>query len=108
MLKQVVEWVIWLGALLLLVNLALLIASAFVHKVRLQVAATLMVSAGLWGAGLWVWCFAIAKLYWGWHPVVLGLLLGGIGVIPVTAFGFFLRGACGPSLRYSFTNWAWP
>jgi hypothetical protein len=43
----------------------------------------LMFVGTIWGILLWGFSILTAYALWGWPAVIVGLLLGGVGVIPV-------------------------
>jgi hypothetical protein len=91
MLLRIAEVMFDLGFALAVVDLIALLLAVFVHRVRQAMTMALTLSIQYWGLAFWVWCIAIAHHYWGWHPVILGLVLGVIGIIPVTGIGFVAR-----------------
>jgi hypothetical protein len=66
----------FLGALI-----ALLISSLR-PGVRIFGSGTLFLCSGLWGLTLWLWCIRVLYLGWGVGLCVIGVLLGGVGVVP--------------------------
>jgi hypothetical protein len=47
--------------------------------------------------GLWLWLTALDFLLtgWGWLPVIVGLVLAGVGVVPVAMFMALIHGDFG-------------
>jgi hypothetical protein len=80
-----------IGFALMVANLLALLIAIFAKRMRRTMIMVLTISTQYWGIAFWVWCIAIAHHYWGWHPVILGLVLGLVGIIPVTGAGFVAR-----------------
>jgi hypothetical protein len=53
------------------------------RRSRQNCSSILFLCALVWGLQLWIYCVATLWLYWGWGPVIFGLLFLGIGVLPV-------------------------
>jgi len=87
---QFVAILIRLGEILLVVNLVALVVRTNTKHYGVQTATLLLLSSQFWGFAFWVWCIAVAYQFWGLRTVVLGVLLGGVGIIPVTGIGLFV------------------
>jgi hypothetical protein len=49
----------------------------------------------LWGFWLWITAFGFLLSNWGWLPVIIGILLLGVGVVPVAMFMALIHGDFG-------------
>lgn len=49
-------------------------------------------SSYLFGAVLWLWSLVIAFNLWGWVGIIIGLLLFGIGVVPIAVLAVLFAG----------------
>ena len=87
--STIVAILVWLGDLLLVVNIVMLAIRTTTKRYNVQTAALLLLSSKFWGSVLWLWCLIVAYTDWGIRPVILGLVLGGVGIVPVTAIGLF-------------------
>jgi hypothetical protein len=87
--STIVAILVWLGDLLLAVNIVMLTIRATTKRYHVQTTMLLLLSSKFWGVALWLWCISVAYSFWGIRPVILGLVLGGVGIIPVTAIGLF-------------------
>ncbi len=46
----------------------------------------------LWGFILWLVAFGFVLSNWGWIPVIIGLVLAGVGIVPVAMFMALIHG----------------
>jgi hypothetical protein len=83
MLVRIVGWFVNLGEALIALNLVTLLVAALIKRTRGFGAGLLFLSSQFWAISLWVWCIAQVYMGWGTFWLVVGLLLGGIGIIPV-------------------------
>lgn len=71
-----------LAGILLIINLILLFF-AIIPKARFIVGNIIMYSALVYGLSAWIYGLAVTLALWGWLGVIVGVLLGGIGVVPI-------------------------
>ncbi len=86
MIVRMVGWLIWAGEALIAVNLLVLLLAAFARRVREGAGGLLFMSGWVWAIGLTVWSAVTIYSGWGWFLTFIGLLLGGVGVVPVAFF----------------------
>jgi hypothetical protein len=91
MIIRIIGWLINLGEVLFLVNLLTLLIAAFVRHFRRAAGGLLFVAIWAWGLTLIVWCAARVFFDHGLFLTIFGLLMGGVGIIPV-AFLSLLMG----------------
>ena len=95
LLYRIVAWLntasLWAIALALVVCLP----AIFIRKIRPVSGMTLAFCTWVWGPTLWLWCVANILANWGVFWLIVGILLGGVGVIPVALFGFLFGGHWG-------------
>jgi hypothetical protein len=72
----------WLVGILFIVSIGALIV-AIVPKARGISGLVLYVSSYVYGLAVWVFGLAVTLVFWGWIAVIIGLLLGGVGVVPI-------------------------
>ncbi len=77
------------------VVLPLLVLLAFARPIREIVARGFLVASYIFGIALWAWAFVYTLATWGWWAVVIGLLLMGVGVLPIAMFATLLHGEWG-------------
>ncbi|RPF70592.1 hypothetical protein [Aurantiacibacter spongiae] len=83
--------VITLGALALAG--AVLVPTALVKHWRGYGAAGAVLASFMFGAILWVWSLAFTYDEWGLLAVIVGLVLLGVGIVPVATLAALLTGA---------------
>jgi hypothetical protein len=49
----------------------------------------------IWGLWLWLTAFGFLLSNWGWLPVIIGIFLAGVGVVPVAMFMALIHGDFG-------------
>lgn len=82
----VLEWTYPAFTITLLVSLVLLAPLALISPTRGFSAAGFMIASCAFGAILWIWGMAFTYSVWGLFGVVVGLVLFGVGVVPVAMF----------------------
>ena len=81
--EQLVEYVIaavWLALANCIVVLAPL---ALFRGTRIAAVVGFMICSCVFGTCTWILALLTAYLYWGLAAIVIGLLLGGVGVVPI-------------------------
>lgn len=82
-------------------SLALLLAyipMSLTYRFRLRAAKGLNSSAYCIGASVWLWSFIIVLEHWGLWAIVIGVLLAGVGVVPIAVLALLTQGLWGPAL----------
>jgi hypothetical protein len=87
-LTPVVEWANFLS----FVAVILLILPAFIRKSRGFAAIGYMLASYIFGISLWMYGLIVAYALWGTAGVVVGLVLMGVGVVPVAVVAALLHG----------------
>lgn len=72
----------WLAGILFIINLALLLV-ALIPKARGIVGLIIYISSYVYGLSAWIYGLAVTLTLWGWLAVIIGVLLGGLGVVPI-------------------------
>lgn len=84
----------WLAGILFLVNLvALLIAIS--PKTRGVSGLIIYISSYVYGLGTWIFGLAVTLALWGWIAVIIGVLMGGVGVVPIGMLAAIFNGEWG-------------
>lgn len=78
-----------------LIVLFVLIPLGLVRKTRRFAATVLFIASYIFGATVWLFSVGIAFALLGWFWLIVGLLLAGIGVVPVAFFGALFNGESG-------------
>ncbi len=84
----------WLAGILLVINLLLLLA-AIIPKARGIVGLIIFISSFVYGLGTWIFGLAVTLALWGWLAVIIGVLLGGVGVVPIGMLSAIFHGEWG-------------
>jgi len=83
MIIRIVGWMVGLGELLLAINLITLLVAVFVKRFRRTAGGLLFAAMWVWGLTLIVWCAVRVFFDHGLFLTICGLLMGGVGIIPV-------------------------
>jgi len=86
MIVGIVRWLIYAGEILVAANLLTLLIAAFVRKFRELAGGLLYMSGYVWAMTLIAWSAVTVYSGWGWFLTILGLVLGGVGIVPVAFF----------------------
>jgi hypothetical protein len=92
----------WLAGILLLINVLLLILAIF-PKIRGVAGIIIYVSSYVYGLSAWIFGLAVTLALWGWLAVVIGIILGGIGVVPIGLLAAIFHGEWGIFWTLLFT-----
>ncbi len=71
------------------------------NKSQANIGGFIIVASYVAGTALWLWCLVLAYKLAGLIWLIVGLVLGGIGVVPVAIIAAFLKGA--PGLAFGLT-----
>lgn len=84
----------WLAGILFVINLlALLIAIS--RKARGASGLVIYISSYVYGLGTWIFGLAVTLALWGWIAVIIGVLMGGVGVVPIGMLAAIFHGEWG-------------
>ncbi len=94
---------VWLGALVLpwlsifmrlvfILNVIIFLPLGIFKKTRSFSAFGFVMSSFVYGLTLWFWALLLTYLIWGTRAVFIGLLIAGVGVVPISVFATALNG----------------
>ena len=81
----------WLAGILFLINIVVLLI-AIAPKARGWAGLIIYISSYVYGLGTWIFGLAVTLAFWGWIAVIIGLLLGGVGVVPIGMLASIFNG----------------
>jgi len=84
----------WLAGILFVINIFALVA-AIAPRARGVSGLIIYVSSYVYGLGTWIFGLAVTLALWGWLAVIIGLLLGGVGVVPIGMLAAIFNGEWG-------------
>jgi hypothetical protein len=99
----VLEWTIPAFGLTLLLSILLLAPLALVPPARGLSAVGFLIASFAFGAILWIWSMAYTYFVWGFFGVAAGLLLMGVGVVPVAMFAALVHADWGNLGMFALT-----
>lgn len=88
----VLKWTWPAFMIALIVSVVLLAPLSLVPRTRGFSAIGFQYASFAFGAILWVWGMSYTYLVWGLFPVIAGLMLLGVGVVPVAMFAALVHG----------------
>lgn len=89
---KVYPWLILLFALALGISIFILLPLAIFHRTRGFAGLGLYVASFVFGITLWVWCLLTVYTLWGGFAVVIGILMAGVGVVPLAIIAAAIKG----------------
>jgi hypothetical protein len=52
----------------------------------------LFIASYVFGVTMWVWAFLLTLMLWGWLAVIVGVMMAGVGVVPIALLATALNG----------------
>lgn len=81
--KRIFPWTFLIFFITLILDSFILLPISITRKNRKIGFAGLLVSSYLIGLLLWSWSFLFVYSIWGWTAIIIGLIIAGIGVVPI-------------------------
>ena len=81
----------WLAVILFIINILVLLV-AIIPSVRGVAGTIIYVSSYVYGLSVWIYGLAVTLALWGWIAVIIGLMLGGVGVVPIGMLAAIFNG----------------
>jgi hypothetical protein len=82
-----------IGAIALFIAVVILGPMALFRRTREAAGAGMVIASWALGAGLWLWSALVVFSFWGVVGLIVGLLIAGVGVVPLAAIASLLNGA---------------
>lgn len=83
----------WNIAVLILILYPFFAVSFFIRKFRTLSTALILYSSFVSGACLWITSIAVTYWLWGLLPVIIGLLVLGVGIVPICLLAELISGS---------------
>ena len=80
-----------LASVLIVINVLLLLV-ALIPSVRATAGIIILISSYIYGLSAWIYGLAVSLALWGWIAVIIGMILGGVGVVPIGLLASILTG----------------
>ena len=90
--ERIYPWLVMLTAIALFVVILVLLPLAFFRRTRAVAGIGIYIASFVVGLSLWVWSLLISYQIWGVAGIVVGLLLGGVGVVPIAVLATLFHG----------------
>lgn len=81
----------WLAAILFVINIIILLV-AIIPSARGVAGIIIYVSSYVYGLATWIYGLAVTLALWGWIAVIIGIMLGGVGVVPIGMLAAIFNG----------------
>ncbi len=85
-------WLILLFTLALGISIFILLPLAIFRRTRGFAGLGIYIASYIFGITLWVWCLLTVYTLWGGFAVVIGILMGGVGVVPLAIIAAAIKG----------------
>jgi hypothetical protein len=92
-------WLIGAGWITLALNLLIFLPLSFVRGTRRFCAHAIYISSHLFGIVLWLWSLLLTYVLWGPIALLIGLMLFGVGVLPIALVAAVVNGLWGTVLQ---------
>lgn len=76
---------------------------AVIPKARPAIGFIIFISSYVFGLSTWIYGLAVTLALWGWFAVIVGVLLGGVGVVPIGMLAAIFHGQWGIFLTLLIT-----
>lgn len=90
--ERVLPWFPLIFWGLVIINLGVILPLGIFKRTRSISGLGLAYSSYFFGAILWLWSLVVVYITWGIIPVIIGLFIAGIGIVPIAAFVFIVNG----------------
>lgn len=90
--EVIYPWLSLIFGIAFWVSMLILLPLAFFRKTRLFSGTSLYVISFIFGAHLWITSFLITYNTWGIIAVIIGILIMGIGVVPIAMLATLFHG----------------
>jgi hypothetical protein len=83
---------IYASICLLILDIILFLPLSLFRKTELIAGKWIFFSSYLFGVTLWIWCLILTFKIFGWFGILLGVILLGIGIVPIGFIGALFTG----------------
>lgn len=90
--ETILPWLIDISWLVFFVNLLIFLPLALIRKTSTFGCSAMFLSSYVFGLTLWFTGLLFAYYIWGFTGVIIGLIFGGVGVVPVGMLATLLTG----------------
>jgi hypothetical protein len=92
MAEKVFPWIMIAVRITLAVCLLLFLPLAVAKRTRFAAGVGFRISSYVFGLSLWIYSVTVAFRIWGWWGLIVGLILLGVGVVPIAYLATVLNG----------------
>jgi hypothetical protein len=90
--EHVLQWLMNFSWIVLFINLFILLPLGLFKKTRIVGGIGMYVSSYVFGLTLWFLGLLLTYFKWGFFGILVGLILGGVGVVPVAMLAMLFGG----------------
>ena len=90
--ERVLPWLSTAMAIVFWLDVIIALPLALIRKTRPVGAVALVLSSYVYGLTLWMWSLLLVATLWGIIAVVIGLILAGVGVVPIAMLATAING----------------
>jgi len=88
---HIAPFIYWLSGIVLFIDVIALVA-AITYPARTVSGIIIYISSYIFGLATWIYGLAVTLSLWGFIAVIIGVLLGGIGVVPIGMLAALFHG----------------
>jgi len=88
---HIAPFIYWLTGIVLVIDVIALLA-AITHPARTVSGIIIFVSSYIFGVATWIYGLAVTLHLWGIFAVIIGVVLGGVGVVPIGMLAAIFHG----------------
>ena len=93
--SRLLPWFFLASALVLAFLILIVLPLSFFRRLRPFAATATMIGSFVFGVTLWMWGLLLTMGLWGTWAVVIGLVMLGVGVVPIAMLATLLKGMWG-------------
>ncbi len=90
--ERAYPWLVLLTAIALCFVIFICLPLSIFRRTRAFAGGGIYLSSFVFGLTLWIWSLLVSYTLWGITGIVVGLLLGGIGVVPIAILASVFHG----------------
>ena len=89
---KIYPFVHYIGSIVLIIDIVILLPLSFIKKTREVAAIGFLISSYIFGLGMWLYSFIITYSLWGGLAVFIGVIMMGVGVMPIALIASLFNG----------------
>lgn len=88
---RIFPWMATIFWIVIALTIIILVPLSIIKKTRDIGLGGIFITSYIYGLLLWVWSFLITYSTWGWIAIIIGLVVMGVGVVPIAFLAALLN-----------------